>query len=258
MARAYTLITGASQGIGLALAEELARTGAPLILVARRAAVLKAEAQRLQRLYHVPVQAVALDLSQPQAALQLCQRLRQCRWAVDTLVNNAGFGVFGAFADQPLPVVLNMLQLNILTLTDLTHRLLPQLRQRRGRILNVASTAAFQPGPYLAAYYASKAYVLHFSEALANELAGEVTVTALCPGPTATGFAQRAGRGTQKLFKRVGTAAVTRVARAAIVGLQRGQRVVVPGWKNQLLLLLVRLLPRRTVTAIIGHLSRPR
>ena len=179
---------------------------------------------------------------------------------VDVLVNDAGFGVYGPFSQTDGAKELEMIQVNISALTHLTKLFLPAMLERRcGRILNVASTAAFQPGPLMAVYYASKAYVLSFSEALANELAGTgVTVTALCPGPTDTEFQKQAGLEKTRLFSNPFVRDARSVARAGYEGMLSGKRIVIPGVANRLLAQSVRFAPRRFVTAIARSLQEQR
>src|SRR6202795_3291921 len=188
------LITGASFGIGHELAGIFAREGYNLVLVARTADKLRQLASDLEKTHGTRSLILAGDLSSPGAAAYIHDQTTRAELAVDVLVNNAGFGQFGLFAENDLEECLQQIQLNITTLTHLTRLYLPDMLSRKsGRILNVASTAAFQAGPLMAVYYATKAYVLHFSEAIANELEGTgVTVTCLCPGPTSTEFQERA------------------------------------------------------------------
>src|SRR5919201_510439 len=191
------LITGASSGIGYELTQLFARDGYDLVLLARSQARLAQVADDLQHRYGVAVRVLAYDLAQPTAPTQIVAQLQQEDLAIEALVNNAGFATYGPFVATDLATELEMIQVNVVALTQLTKLLLPGMLQRRsGRILNVASTAAFQPGPLTAVYSATKAYVLSFSEALANEVRGSgVRVTALCPGPTRSGFQRRAPTG---------------------------------------------------------------
>jgi short-subunit dehydrogenase len=253
------LITGASGGIGRDLAHLFAADGYNLILVARRADKLGELASELQAKHHVGAVALPIDLAEPAAPEEIFHVLEEQGMPVDVLVNNAGFGTFGQFARADLHEQLQMLQVNVAALTHLTRLFLPgMLRAKRGRILNVASTAAFQPGPYMAVYYATKAYVLSFSEAIAAELAGSgVTVTALCPGPTSTGFQHRAGVENSALF-RANTMTSQAVARIGYRGLMRGKRLVITGAKNKLLAFGTRLVPRRLTTAIARKLNSTR
>src|SRR6185436_6905763 len=190
--RDLALVTGASSGIGADLARELAQGGHDLVLVARGEDKLKALAAELEKAHSIRARVISADLAQPDAAVQLVKQLGGT--PIDVLINNAGYALYGRFAETDAADELRMIQVNIVALTQLAKLLLPgMLARKKGRILNVASTAAFQPGPLMAVYYATKAYVLSFSEALANELQGTgVGVTALCPGPTRTGFQKRA------------------------------------------------------------------
>jgi hypothetical protein len=200
------LVTGASSGIGRELARVFAVNKSNLILVARNQSKLDEFAKELRTRHGGRVEVFSKDLSEPGAAESLGAGLRAEGLAVDVLVNNAGFGVHGPFAEIELARQSQMIQLNVLALTELCRLLLPAMRQRqRGGILNVASTAAFQPGPFMAVYYATKSYVLSFTEALAEELSEEpVTVTCLCPGPTKTGFAAEAEMEATPLFQKFG------------------------------------------------------
>src|SRR5258708_5013055 len=198
------LITGASGGIGYELAKLFARDHYNLVLVARSADKLAQVATELQG-HGVTVKTVALDLAAPPAPRFLFDQLQREGVAIDILLNNAGFGAFGDFVKMPEEEILGQIDLNIRALTELTRLFLPTMVARRnGRIMNVASTAAFQPGPLMAVYYATKAYVLSFSEAIANELRDSgITVTCFCPGATHTGFARLPGTATSLLFKPV-------------------------------------------------------
>jgi short-subunit dehydrogenase len=239
------LITGASSGIGLELARIFARQGYDLILVARNRQRLEEIATELKP---AAVKVIAKDLSVAGAAEEIQREVPM----VDILVNNAGFGVFGKFAGTPLPDELGMLQLNITALVILTKLYLPGMIQAgTGKILNVASTAAFQPGPLMAIYFATKAFVLSFSEAIGNELEGTgVTVTALCPGPTATGFQERGKMQDSGLVKGKKIMDARPVAEAGYRALMAGKPVEIPGLKNKLLAQSVRFSPRNVVTKI--------
>jgi uncharacterized protein len=235
------LVTGASGGIG----EELAR-----LLAASELAV------DLVRTYGVQAHVLAQDLSQPSATEAIARDLSMRGLTIDILINNAGFAIYGPFAETSAVEEAGLIQVNITALTMLTKLLLPpMLQRRRGRILNVASTAAFQPGPLMAVYYASKAYVLSFSEALSNETAGTgVTVTCLCPGPTRTDFEKRAQLQASKLFSTLGVASAADVARTGFDAMMAGQALVVHGLTNkvgvQMLRVTPRALTRRVVRAI--------
>ncbi|HET7767884.1 MAG TPA: SDR family oxidoreductase [Chloroflexota bacterium] len=247
------LITGASSGIGRELAALLARDGYHLVLVARDEARLAGTAERLRESASVPVTVLPCDLASPTAAEWLMREIEERGITVDVLVNNAGFNVYGPFTRTESAAELAMLRVHVVTLTHLTKLLLPgMLARRSGRILNVASTGSFAPGPTDAVYCASKAYVLSFSEALAEELRGSgVTVTALCPGPTDTEFAARAGM-TDSLLFRGPRATPAAVARAGYRAMLRGRAVVIPGAVNWLMVLSLRFTPR----ALAARLSR--
>jgi hypothetical protein len=246
------LITGASGGIGHELAKLFARDRCNLVLVARSVEKLNQVAAELQGQFGVSVKVVALDLAAPLANKFLFDQLQREAVSIDILINNAGFGAFGKFADMNESEILGQIQLNITALTHLTRLFLPQMLARRcGRIMNVASTAAFQPGPLMAVYYATKAYVLSFSEALANEVAGSgVSVTCFCPGATDTNFQKRAGIENSRLFKKIGAMNVETVARDGYRGLMEGRAVVISGTRNRLVAESVRFAPRKWVTAV--------
>lgn len=253
------LLTGATSGIGYELAKRFARDGYHLVLVARREEELRRVAEELRGADGIPAAIIPKDLAHPMAAEEIAAELQRRELPVDVLVNNAGFAQYGPFATADLAAELGMIQVNVVALTHLTRLLLPRMLQRRdGKILNVASTAAFQPGPFLAVYYATKAYVLSLSEALASELRGSgVSVTALCPGPTRTNFQARAGMEHTRLFSgRIMDAAS--VARIGYRGLMRGDPVVVPGLRNRVLVLAVRCAPRRMVSAVVRRLNESR
>ncbi len=251
------LVTGASTGIGFELARLLARDGHPLFLVARDAERLQSSASQIRSESPRAIDFLALDLSRADAAANLHREIENRGLEISHLVNNAGFGVYGPFSQTDLDSELQMMQLNMVTLTELTKRLLPPMLARgHGWILNVASTAAFQPGPLMAVYYATKAYVLSFSEALANELKGSgVTVTALCPGPTESGFQKRAAMEDSGLVKGKKLMDSSTAARVGYQALLDGKTVVVPGLTNKLLAASTRFTPRSWVTAIVRKMQ---
>jgi short-subunit dehydrogenase len=254
--RKTALVTGASSGIGLDLAKRFAAEGYDVALVARSAGKLEEVAAALEAAHKVKAHVVTADLAKPGAADGLVAALDARGIDVDVLVNNAGYALFGAFATETeLADELAMIQVNIVALTHLTKLLLPKMVARKdGRVLNVASTAAFQPGPLMAVYYATKAYVLSFSEALANELAGTgVTVTALCPGPTKTGFQARAQMEQSKLVRGKEIMTSEEVARVGYAALMKGKTVAIPGVSNKMLAQAVRFLPRKTVTKLVRN-----
>lgn len=257
--RRTALITGASSGIGYELAKFFARDGYDLVLVARQVEPLQRVARELTEGRAISVRVIAKDLALPTAARELVAQLQTERVRITVLVNNAGIGTYGPFAQADLAMEEAMMQVNMVTLTQLTRLLLPDLLQAdAGYILNVASTAAFQPGPLMAIYYATKAYVLSFSEALANELRGTaVSVTALCPGPTRTAFQQRAHMTQSRLASgRIMDAAT--VARIGYRGLFQRKTIVIPGLGNALLTLAVRAVPRGLVTRTVRRLNEQR
>ncbi len=251
------LITGASGGIGYELAKLFAKEHHNLVLVARNGPRLTQVADELQRQFGITARTVALDLAEPAAPQSLSAQLQREGIAVDILVNNAGYGKFGEFAEVPLEQSQGQIQLNITALTELTKLFLgPMLERRSGKIMNVASTAGFQPGPLMAVYYATKAYVISFSEALANELSDKgIVVTCLCPGATETGFAGRAGNDESRLFKKLRPMDAKTVARAGYHGLLKGKTLVIPGFRNWLVAESVRISPRKMVTAISRWVS---
>jgi short-subunit dehydrogenase len=251
------LITGASSGIGLELARLFARDGWNLVLVARTEARLRELGAVFEREHNIKATVVAADLADAAAPSRIAAALGGQSIAVEALVNNAGFGAAGAFLDQDADTQLGMVRVNVGALTHLTRLLLPEMvARRRGYVLNVASTAAFQPGPLMAVYYATKAYVLSFSEALAEELRNSgVSVTAACPGPTRTGFASTAHMESSRLFKIRPPMDAVAVARLSYDGMLRGRRLVIPGLWNKLLAWSVRFTPRRVVTTIARKLQ---
>jgi short-subunit dehydrogenase len=253
MTAGTALITGASSGIGLELAKLLARDGYDLVLVARRREKLEALGEDLRKQHGIRVRAIAADLADPAAPAAIVRELEAASVAVDVVVNNAGFGELGPFANIDLETERRMIEVNITALTVLTKLFLPgMLARRRGRILNVASTAGFAPGPLMAVYYATKAYVISLSEALAEELRGSgVSVTVLCPGPTTTEFQAVAHMESTRLFRLPGVVMdAAAVARAGYAGLMRGKRMVVPGLLNQVLPLVIRFSPRAMVVRV--------
>jgi short-subunit dehydrogenase len=251
------LITGASSGIGLDLARLFARDGFDVVLVARSEAKLREIAAQIEKTSGHSAQVIVADLALPDAAQRVVDVLSARNIAIDALVNNAGLGMGGPFAETDWIRESEMIQVNIAALTQLTKLLLPPMVARRsGRILNVASTASFQPGPLMAVYYATKAYVLSFSEAIADELHGTgVTVTALCPGPTETGFAAAAQMSDSRLFNIMTPAKPDAVARAGYDAMKRGKRVVIPGVFNWIMAESVRISPRRLVTTIVRKMQ---
>jgi uncharacterized protein len=246
------LITGASGGIGYELAKLFAHDHYNLVLVARSSDKLNQVASELQSQFGIMVKTVALDLASALAPKFLFDQLQREGVVVDILVNNAGFGVFGEFASSSEEDILGQIHLNIAALTDLTRLFLPAMLARHsGKIMNVASTAAFQPGPLMAVYYATKAYVLSFSEALANEVAATgVVVSCFCPGATDTNFQKRANLENSRLFKKFRPMSAEAVARDGYRGLMAGRTLVISGTQNWLVAESVRFAPRKLVTAL--------
>jgi len=251
------LVTGASGGIGYELAKLLAKHHHNLVLVARSGDRLSQISSELQSQFGVSVKTVALDLAAPPAPQFLFDQLARENIAIDVLINNAGYGQYGEFAKSTLEESLGQIQLNITALTALTALFLPgMLARRSGRIMNVGSTAGFQPGPLMAVYYATKAYVISLSEALANELAGSgVSVTCLCPGATETNFAGRAGNDRSRLFQNLKPMDAATVARDGYRAMMKGKTLVISGFRNWLAAESVRFAPRRAVTAISRWVS---
>jgi uncharacterized protein len=251
------LVTGASGGIGEDIARLIAAGGRDLVLLARNATKLQALADELSRTHKITATVLALDLSQPGAADEIARTLAERRITIDVLVNNAGFGTSGALARAHPEEQLHMLQVNVVALTMLTRFLLPgMLERRRGRILNVASTAAFQPGPLMAVYYASKAYVLSLSLALSEETADTgVTVTCLCPGPTRTGFQERAQLDKSRLFRLTSVMSSADVARAGYDALMAGRALAIPGVANKIGAQTMRFVPRRLAAKLTKALN---
>ena len=254
------LITGASGGIGLELAKLFARDSHDLALVARSYDKLNFIADDLQQTYGVQVKFYTKDLSVSSAPEEIFKALQSEGGNIDVLVNNAGFGWRGEYVKMDIADVLGMIQVNITALSHLTRLFLPgMIEQKHGKILNVASTAAFQPGPMMATYYASKAYVLSFSEALSEELQGTgVTVTAFCPGQTATGFGLRAGFSNKKVLGGILSMDSHTVALDGYKGLMKGKPLVISGWKNWLGTQLVRFIPRPYPARLIKKVQQKR
>ena len=251
------LVTGASAGIGVDLAECFARGGYDLIIAARTEPALKEVGERISKAHGVKVTAIPGDLGAIGAGAKLAAEIAQRGLSVDVLVNNAGFGHAGGFAAEPIEPQLGMVDLNVRTLTELTHIYWKgMLAKKRGGVLNVASTAAFQPGPLMAVYYASKAYVLSFSEALWEEARGTgVHVSCLCPGPTVSKFRERAGTGKTRLGKTMTAAPSMPVAQEGYEGFLKNRRVVITGGRNKLLVGAVRMLPRGVALRTVRRLQ---
>jgi len=254
------LITGASGGIGYELAKLFAKDKHDLVLVSRNGDKLEEVARELKAAHGVRCAVFAGDLAVPGSPDALYAEIQKSRIDIDVLVNNAGFGALGVFYKRPVHEQLGMIQLNVTSLAHLTRLFLPQMvARKRGRIVNIASIAAYQPGPFMAVYYATKAFVVSFSEAIANELHGSgVTVTAICPGPTTTGFGKRAGAEKSTLFHKGMTMDAAKVAKIGYEAMKKNKTVVITGGKNKLLALGGRLAPRSLSTNIARSLNEPR
>jgi short-subunit dehydrogenase len=250
------LVTGASTGIGLELARVLAANGHPLVIVARDREKLQATTAQLQAEHGICVTAFAKDLSEPKTAEDLWSKLSDSNIRIDILVNNAGVGAYGEFQNQSLREIERMQMLNVVALTSLTRLAVPDMLARKhGRILNLASVVAYQPGgPRMAVYYATKAYVLSFSKGLARELDGSgVSVTALSPGLTKSSFEQKAGASGTALYRFIPQMSARAVAIAGYRGMMRGRKVVLPGVATKVLAIAGEL-PPRAIALEVNHL----
>ena len=252
------LITGASGGIGKSLCEEFAKDGYDLILTARNVAKMQVQAAELLQRHGARVTVIGADLESAAGAQQLHAEIKQSGVILNALVNNAGYGTFGEFKDTDLASTLGMMQLNMNSVVILTKLFLPDLLATKGKLLNIASTAAFQPGPFMAVYYATKSFVLYFSEGLACELAGTgVSVTALCPGPTASGFQDKAAMQSSALVKNKKLPDAASVAASGYAAMKRGKRVHITGLMNNIIAQSIRFTPRDWVTALLKQLTKP-
>ncbi|HEV2750033.1 MAG TPA: SDR family oxidoreductase [Gemmatimonadales bacterium] len=252
------LITGASSGIGLELVRLFAHDGHDLVLVARREEGLRELAEQLMDRYDVRATVIAADLADPAAPPEIARRVAAAGLEVEFLVNNAGFGLAGEFTRTDVTTELRMIQVNVAALTHLTKLFLPgMVAEHQGAVLNVASTAGFVPGPLMAVYYATKAYVISFSEALAEEFRNSgVTVTVLCPGATRTEFQERAGIDLEaRMFRGPWVADAASVARAGYDGMRRGKRLVVPGLFNKVMVAATRLASRALLAKAVRRVQ---
>lgn len=257
--RPMVVVTGGSEGIGYALARRFAGAGNDVMLIARRSEPLEQAARRIRVDCHVAAVALPLDVTAPGAVAAIDRALADCRAYADVLVNSAGIGLAGPFLNQAPDDLMRLLDLNVRALTLLSRHYLPGMRLRgRGGIFNVASIGGYTPGPYQAAYYASKAYVISFTEAIAAETAGEgVRVCVLAPGPVRTAWHERAGA-SHAIYRYLAPASAATVARYGYRGYQLGARVVVPGLLSPFLALALRVMPHRIVTPIVRLLLKPR
>lgn len=252
----YTLVTGASTGIGKELAIIAAREGRNLVLIARSKAPLERLAEELTHHHDVLVEVIVSDLTDPSSPQMICSALRQKQITIDVLINNAGFGDYGLFSKSDRDTQLRLIDLNVRALTEMTHRLLTgMLARKSGRIMNVGSVASFFPGPMMSSYFASKAYVLSFSEALAEELRGTgVTATCLCPGSTRTDFGETA-RADPSHSTRTSRVTASAVASFGWAAMMRGKPVAVHGYGNRVAIVGAKFLPRSVVTRLVKRLQ---
>lgn len=258
MADQWALVTGASAGLGAEFARQLAARGMHLILVARRTELMAELAQELHTKHGTRCEIISADLSDPAEPKRVLSEIAAKGVTVELLVNNAGFGVVGEVDQADVERLLQLIRLNVSALMELTYRLLPEMLERgHGVILNVSSLSAFQPVAYMGVYAASKAFVLHFSEALHCELKDRgITVTAVCPGVTRTSFFDVAG--APGWLQKHSSLAVEPVVKAALRAAERRQQCIIPGWRNFLLTLLVRIASRRRVVKESTRFFRPR
>jgi len=255
--RMHALITGASSGIGRELAKIFAKNGYNILIVARRKDLLLELKEEISKEYSVDVHIIISDLSKPDMPNKLYDGVKSLGIKIDVLVNNAGFGEYGNFKDASLERTEDMINLNILALTKLTRLFMNDIIESKGAILNVASTAAFQPGPLMSVYFATKSYVLSFSEAIAEELKDEgVTVTALCPGPTISGFQEAANLSGSKLLEGKKIPSSKDVAEYGYNALMNGKRVAIHGAQNKLMVHAVKFLPRKTITKMVKNFQK--
>lgn len=251
------LITGASSGIGLELARQFATNKIDLILVGRDLHALEAVGKELSSQFGVKTRTIEIDLSLGDAAMTVYKKVVEMKCEVDYLVNDAGFGDYGSFLETDPAKEKAMIMLNVLTLTELCKLFTPgMVARKRGRVLNLASTAAFLPGPFMSVYYATKAYVLSFSEAVNSELKNTgVTVTALCPGPTQSNFAKNAHAENSTMFNRKLPSAKS-VAMVGYKAMMRGKSVAIVGIGNNILIFLTRFIPRDLLTSVSRKISK--
>jgi short-subunit dehydrogenase len=254
----YSLITGASGGIGFELAVIMALKGHNLVLIARSEEKLNNIARQLIKNHGIDAISIPADLSVPADRDKLISEIRKQNLHIENLINNAGFGDLGAFETSDWKKNEEMIQLNITALTHLTREFLPDMRKAKsGRIMNVASIAGFMPGPLMSVYYASKAYVLSFGEALAGELAGSgVKITTLCPGPVETGFQKKAEFKNPALMRMIKSATALEIANYGYNSMMSGKRLAIHGWMNRFMVFSIRFTPRWVIMPIIKRLHQ--
>ncbi len=253
------LVTGASEGIGFELCKLLAQDGYFIVLTARNQHQLERRAEELRK-QSIETYVIVQDLSAPGACEKIMEQLAAQNLEIEVLINNAGFANYGNFSENSLEAEMALLQVNIIALTKLTKLILPSMiKNSSGKIMNLASMAAFVAGPQMAVYYASKAYVLSFSEALACELEGTgITVTVVCPGATQTKFQERAGLGRSKLFSMVKPMDSNTVAKEGYRGMMHGETIVITGAMNKLMAFATKLTPRSMSTKLIKRIQAAR
>lgn len=256
--KTYALVTGASSGIGKEMAILLAKEGRDVIITARNTEALEDLRSKIGGFCAMTVIPITCDLGVPGGAAALIKAVEEGGYKVCTLINNAGFGDYGAFVEADRDKTVSMIDLNIRALTELTHHFLPKMIERKhGRILNVASVAAFVPGPLMSVYYATKHYVLAFSEGLSRELQGTgVTVTALCPGPTASGFQEVASLGEAEFFNDRRLPTSKEVAQYGLEALRAKKVIAVHGFSNKMMTFMPRLLPRSIVRNMVYKIQK--
>jgi len=256
----FALVTGASGGIGLDLARLLAKDKHDLVLVARSEDKLKEAKSSIEKEFGVNVKIIIADLSLPEAATQLYDEIQKEKIHIDILINNAGYGDFGSFASCDWTKQERMINLNVLSLSKITHYFLPaMIKSGHGKIMNLGSIASFLPGPMMSTYYATKAYVLSFSCSLANELKGTgVTITALCPGPVDTGFVAAAALEGSKLFHSFKPMTSPDVAAYGYRRMMKGKLLAIPGTMNKLMVTSIRFSPRKLVASIVRKVQEKR
>lgn len=262
MSKRWALITGASSGIGHELALQLANKGYSLILTARRLSLLEQLSTSITKSSHVDVKIIAVDLLDHKSMEALVQTIKDEDIRLDLLFNNAGFGDYGAFQDADIEKTTDMIILNVLRLTQLTHALLPYMNQK-SQICNVGSLASFVPGPYMSVYYATKNYVLAFSQALQEELkSSKIEVSTFCPGPIATEFNQVAnaqkGKKHKTTMKMLGAQSVNEAVKALVRGLEKRKPIIYSRSSHAILVFLVRLVPHRHIGRIIAYIQNKR
>ena len=256
MSKKWTIITGASKGLGLEFAKELAKQRKNLILIARTESKLLKIQQELTQKYQIEIEIFSLDLSDLDKIENLYDKIKNKNLKIEMLINNAGFGSFGSFKNLDLNTEINMINLNIIALVKLIQLFLPDLKETKGSILNIASIAGFMPIPYMATYSSSKAFVLNFSKALRQELAKDgVNVSVLCPGPTKTDFFKIAKFTTNNFFESQMMRA-DKVVKTALKKAIENQAVIVPGLKNKIMVFFTKILPQKIVVKIAARFFR--